>query len=94
MLPRPPNKMVTGHKTHKLGRQSSDDHNCQIWFTSLHRLWRKCNLTIVPLKIYGRFLLPWQLNQEADRHNFSCLELPLPKQHLYQIRAKLPQWTQ
>ena len=24
-----------GHKTLKLGRQSSNDHNCLIWFTSL-----------------------------------------------------------
>ena len=30
------NKIVTGHKTHKLGRQSENDHNCQIWFTLLH----------------------------------------------------------
>ena len=35
MLPWQPNKMVTGHKTHKLGRQSSNDHKCQIWITSL-----------------------------------------------------------
>ena len=47
ILPWQPNKMATGHKTHKLGRQSSNDHNCQIWFTSLHVLWRKCNLTIL-----------------------------------------------
>ena len=26
MLPWQPNKMITGHKTHKLGRQSSNDH--------------------------------------------------------------------
>ena len=25
-------KMATGHETYKLGRQSSNDHNCQIWF--------------------------------------------------------------
>ena len=37
---------ATGHITHKLGKQSSNDHNCQIWFTSLHVLWRKCNLNI------------------------------------------------
>ena len=35
MLPWQTNKMVTGHKTHELGRQSSNDHNCQIWFISL-----------------------------------------------------------
>ena len=35
-----PNKMATGHKTHKLGRQSSNDHNCPIWITSLSALWR------------------------------------------------------
>ena len=29
------NKMATGHKTDKLCRQSSNDHNCQIWFASL-----------------------------------------------------------
>ena len=28
-------QMAIGHKTHKLGRQSSNDHKCQIWFTSL-----------------------------------------------------------
>ena len=44
-----PNKMAIGHKTHKLGRLSSNDHNCQIRFTSLHVLWRKCNLTIFSL---------------------------------------------
>ena len=33
-----PKKMATGHKTHELGRQTSTDHNCQIWFTSLHWL--------------------------------------------------------
>ena len=38
MLPWQPNKIATGHQTHKLGRQSSNDHNCQIWFTSLHWL--------------------------------------------------------
>ena len=36
------NKMATDHKTHELGKHSSNDHNCQTWFTSLHRLWRKC----------------------------------------------------
>ena len=66
MLPWQPNKMVTGHKTHNLGRQSSKDHTCQIWFISLYWLWRKCNLTIFPLKAYGSFLLPWQPNQEAE----------------------------
>ena len=66
-----PNKMAICHKAHKLGRQSSNDHNCQIWFTALHWLWRKCNLTIFPLQVYGRFLLPWQPNKEADHHNFS-----------------------
>ena len=50
-----PNKMVTDHKTYKLGRQSSNDHNCQIWFTSLHMLWRKCNLTISYYKPMGSF---------------------------------------
>ena len=37
------------------------------------------------LKVYGSFLLPWQPNQEADRQTFSYFELPLAKQHLYQI---------
>ena len=36
MLPWQPNKIATGHKTHKLDRQSSNDHNCQIWFCSHH----------------------------------------------------------
>ena len=49
MLPWQPNKMATGHKTNQLGRQSSNDHKCQIWFTSLHRLRRKYNLTIFRL---------------------------------------------
>ena len=38
-----------GHKTHKLGRQPSDDRICQIWFTSLQWLWKKCNFTIFQL---------------------------------------------
>ena len=40
MLPWQPNKMATGHITNKMGRQSSDDHNCQIRFTSLQWLRR------------------------------------------------------
>ena len=47
---------------------------CQIWFTSLHWLWRKYNLTIFPLYVYGSFLLPWQPNQEEEHHNFSYFE--------------------
>ena len=92
MVPWQPNKTTTGHWTHKLGRQSLNDHNCQISFTSLHWLWRKCNLTIFPLKVYGSFLLPWQQNQVADHHNFSCFKLPLAKQHLYPIKIILLQW--
>ena len=38
MLPWKPNKIATGHETHKWGRQLSNDHNCQIWFTSFHCL--------------------------------------------------------
>ena len=38
MLPWQPNKIATGHETYKLSRQSSNDHNCQIWFTSLRWL--------------------------------------------------------
>ena len=49
MLTWQPNKIATGHQTYKLGRPLSKDHNCQIWFTPLHWLWRKCNLTIFPL---------------------------------------------
>ena len=92
MLPWKPNKVATGHETHKMGRQSPNDHNCQIWFTSLHWLWRKCNLTFFPLYVYGSFLLPWQPNQEADHHNFSYFKLSLPKQHLYKIKVLLLQW--
>ena len=67
MLRWKPNKMATGHETHKLGRQSSNDHNCQIWFTSLHWLWRKCNLTIFPLHVYGSFLLLWQPKKRYEK---------------------------
>ena len=35
ILPWQPNKMVAGHKTHKLGRQSSNNHYSQIWFATL-----------------------------------------------------------
>ena len=55
MLSWQPNKIITGHKTHKLGRQPSNDHNCQIWFTLLQWLWRKCNLTIFLCKSMGVF---------------------------------------
>ena len=34
----------------------------------------------------------WQANQEVHHHNFSYFELPLPKQHLYQIRVILLDW--
>ena len=88
MLPLQPKKMAIGHQTYKLGKQSSNDHKCQIWYTSLHWLWRKCNLTIFPLYVYGSFLMSWQPNQKADHY----FELPLPKQHLYQIRIILLQW--
>ena len=69
-----------------------ENHNCQIWLTSLHWLWRKCNLTIFPLKVYESFLLPWQPNQKADCQTFHYFELSLAKQHLYQIRVLLLQW--
>ena len=92
MLPWQPNKMATGYQTDKLGRQSSNYHKFQIWFTSIQWLWRKCNVTIFPLKAYGSFLLPWQPNQGADHHNLSYFRLPLIKQHLYQIRVILLQW--
>ena len=49
ILPWQLNKMVTGHKAHKLGRQSLNDHSCQIWFTFLCMLLRKFNWTIFPL---------------------------------------------
>ena len=49
MLPWQPNKIATGHQTYKLGRETSDDHNSQIWFTSLLWLWRKCNLNHFPI---------------------------------------------
>ena len=39
-------------------------------------------------------LLPWQPNEEADHHNYSYFELPLPKQLLYQIIILLLQWFQ
>ena len=68
MLPWQPNKIVTGHKTHKLGRQSSNDQNCQIWFTSLQRLW---NLTIFSYKFMGVFSCHG--NQLADFQLFSVV---------------------
>ena len=55
ILPWQANKLTTDHKTYKLCRQTSNDHNCQICFTSLHVLWRKCSLTIFLLKVYGNF---------------------------------------
>ena len=42
----------------KLGRQSSNYHNCQILPNMVHitsMLWRKCNLTIFSLKSMGVF---------------------------------------
>ena len=33
------------------------------------------------------FLLPWQPNQETDWQTFSYFELPILKQHLYQIKS-------
>ena len=68
--------MATGHKTQELGKQLSNDHNCQIWFALLHWLRKKCNLTIFPLYVYGSFLLPWQPSQKADHHNFSYYNGP------------------
>ena len=92
MLPWQPNQKVTSHKTYKLGRQSKDDHNCQVWLKSVHWLWRKCNLTIFPLQVYGSFLLPWQPNHKADHQTFGYFELSYTKHHLYQIRVLLLQW--
>ena len=37
-------------------------------------------------------MLPWQPNQVADHHNFSCFELPLPKQHLNQKKKTRGPW--
>ena len=34
-----PKEMATGHKTHEVGRQSSNDHKCKVEFTLLHVLW-------------------------------------------------------
>ena len=73
------NKMVSGHKTCKLGRQSSNNHNCQICLTSLHWLWRKCNLTIFPLQVYGSFLLPWQSNQRQTGNILAILNCSFPR---------------
>ena len=50
-----PNKMATDHETHTLDRESSNDRNCHIWFTSLHWLWSKYNLTIFHYKFMGAF---------------------------------------
>ena len=36
--------------------------------------------------------MPWQLNQEADHHNFSYFKIPLSEQHSYQIRVQSLQW--
>ena len=67
ILPWQTNKMATGHKTHGLGRQSSNDHNCQIWFTFLHASWKKCNFIIFPL---------WDLSvviaTKQQGQNFDC----------------------
>ena len=53
-----------------LSRQSSNAHNCKIWFTSLHWLWRKMQFNHLPLSL--RVLsVAMQPNQEAGHHNFS-----------------------
>ena len=49
MLPWQPNKTAADQKTHKLGRQSSTDHKCEIWFTLLHWLWRKYKFNPFPI---------------------------------------------
>ena len=73
-----PNKMATGHKTHELGRQSSHDHNCQIWFTSLHWLWRKCNLTIFPYKYMGTFCCHGNQTKRQITIILAILNCPYP----------------
>ena len=49
MLPWQPIKMAAGHKTFKLGRQSSDDQNCQIWFTSLQWFMERMQFNHFPI---------------------------------------------
>ena len=49
MLPWQPKKMAADHQTHKMCRQSSDDHNCQIWFTSLHWFMEKMQFNHLPI---------------------------------------------
>ena len=83
--------MPTGFQTHKLRRQSSNDHNCQIWFTR-PLVMEKRQLNHYPI------ISQWELSvamvtKPRDRSpQFQLIELPLPKQHLYQIRVILLQW--
>ena len=74
MLPWQPNNMDTGHKTDKLCRQSSNDHNYQIRFTTLHQLQRKCNLTNFPIISLREFFRCHGNQTKADHHNFSYFE--------------------
>ena len=66
---------------HELDRQSSIDHNCQIWFISLHWLWRKCNLSIFPIVSLWEFSDAMTTKRLvtiilAGHHNFSYLYIP------------------
>ena len=70
ILPWQPRKMATGHKTHNLVRQSSNDHNCQLWFNSLHVLWRKYNLPFSIVSLVERTVVI-ATKQKTDHHNFS-----------------------
>ena len=78
MLQWQPNKMATGHQTQKLGRQSFNDHNCQIWFTSLQWLWRKCNLIIFPLYVFGSFCCHGNQTKRQNTIILAILNCPYP----------------
>ena len=91
MWPWQPNKMATGHKTHKLESQSSNDHNCQIWFTSFHCLWENAIFPFFNYKSKEAVCCPGNQTNRQTGIPLAVLNCP-PKQYLYQIRVILLQW--
>ena len=51
----------------------------------------KIQLNHLPIVSLWELSVAMAINQEADPHYFSYFELPLPEQHLYQIRVILLQ---
>ena len=93
ILPWQPNKIAIGHKKYKLGKHSSNDHNCQTWFTSLHVFGENAiNLPFSQYKSMGAFCCHGNQTKRQITKKFGYFQRTLTKQHSFQVRYKSLQW--